>query len=79
MAEKLSQLTTADGNKVYAFGQTTASVAISGSAINSMIFNFGGTVLDENGQLAIDNQASRMPSPCSMTLDQKATIPRTPS
>ena len=56
MAEKLSQLTTADGNKVYAFGQTTASVAISGSAINSMIFNFGGTVLDENGQLAIDNQ-----------------------
>ena len=32
MAEKLSQLKTADGNKVYAFGQPTASVIVIGSA-----------------------------------------------
>ena len=76
MAEKLSQLTTADGNKVYAFGQTTASVAISGSAINSMIFNFGGTVLDENGQLAIDNQGFKDAITMLQTLDQKGYNPQ---
>ncbi len=76
MAEKLSQLTTADGNKVYAFGQTTASVAISGSAINSMIFNFGGTVLDENGQLAIDNQGFKDAITMLQALDQKGYNPQ---
>lgn len=76
MAEKLSQLTTADGNKVYAFGQTTASVAISGSAINSMIFNFGGTVLDENGQLAIDNQGFKDAITMLQTLNQKGYNPQ---
>lgn len=76
MAEKLSQLTTADGNKVYAFGQTTASVAISGSAINSMIFNFGGTVLDENGQLAIDNQGFKDAITMLKTLDEKGYNPQ---
>ena len=33
MAEKLSRLKTSDGNKVYAFGQTTASVPVSGSSL----------------------------------------------
>ena len=38
-AEKLSQLKDSNGNPVYAFGQTTASVPVSGSSINGMIFN----------------------------------------
>ena len=76
MAEKLSQLTTADGNKVYPFGQTTASVAISGSALNSMIFNFGGTVLDENGQLSIDNQGFKDAITMLQTLDQLGYNPQ---
>ena len=76
MAEKLSQLTTADGNKVYPFGQTTASVAISGSALNSMIFNFGGTVLDENGQLSIDNQGFKDAITMLKTLDEKGYNPQ---
>ena len=76
MAEKLSQLTTEDGNKVYAFGQTTSSVAISGSALNSMIFNFGGTVLDENGQLSIDNQGFKDAITMLKTLDEKGYNPQ---
>ncbi len=54
MAEKLSKLKTADGNKVYAFGQTTASVPISGSSLTSMIYNFGGEVLNMEGKLNVD-------------------------
>ncbi len=76
MAEKLSTLTTADGNKVYPFGQTTASVAISGSAINSMVYNFGGTVLDENGQLATDNQGFKDAITMLQTLDEKGYNPQ---
>lgn len=56
MAAKLNELKTDDGNKVYAFGQTTASVAVSGSSLTGMVFNFGGHVLDEDGQLDTDNQ-----------------------
>lgn len=55
-AEKLSTLKDANGNKVYAFGQTTASVPVSGSSINGMVFNFGGSVLDANGKLSVDNK-----------------------
>ncbi len=56
MAEKLSKLTDSHGNKVYAFGQTTASVPVSGSSINAMVYNFGGNVLDTHGKLSVDNQ-----------------------
>lgn len=57
MAEKLSKLTTKDGNKVYAFGQTTASVPISGSSLTSMVSNFGGQVLTLDGKLDVDTAA----------------------
>ena len=55
-AEKLSKLKDPQGNKVYAFGQTTASVPVSGSSLNAMIFNFGGKILDDAGKLSVDNQ-----------------------
>ena len=58
-AEKLSELKDADGNQVYAFGQTTASVPVSGASLTSMVFNFGGQVLDENGKLSCDNEGFR--------------------
>ena len=54
-AEKLSQLKDSNGNPVYAFGQTPASVPVSGASINAMVFNFGGTLLDGDGKLSIDN------------------------
>ena len=56
IAPKLAALTTADGNKVYAFGQPTASVAVVGSSLQSFAMNFGGTVFDENNQFNVDNQ-----------------------
>lgn len=59
MGEKLSKLTDPQGNKVYAFGQTTASVPVSGSSLNAMIANFGGSVLDDQGRLSIDNEGFR--------------------
>ena len=58
-AEKLSTLKDAQGNKVYAFGQTTASVPVSGASLNALIFNFGGQVLDAQGNLSIDNKGPR--------------------
>lgn len=57
MVQKLSKLKTADGNKVYAFGQTTASVPISGSSLTSVVYNFGGEVLTPEGKLNVDTPA----------------------
>lgn len=54
IAPKLAALTTDDGNKVYPFGLTTASVPVSGACLTSSVHNFGGTVLDADGNLAID-------------------------
>lgn len=76
MAEKLSTLTSGDGNKVYAFGQTTASVAISGSALTGMIYNFGGKVLDESGKLTTDNEGFKQAFEMLKTLDQKGYNPQ---
>ncbi|MBS6642744.1 MAG: sugar ABC transporter substrate-binding protein [Clostridiaceae bacterium] len=75
-AEKLSQLKDDNGNPVYAFGQTTASVPVSGSAINGMIFNFGGTLLDEEGNLSIDNQGFKDAITMLKTLDEKGYNPQ---
>ena len=55
IAPKLAELKTDDGNQVYPFGLTTASVPVSGACLTSSIYNFGGTVLDEDGNLAIDD------------------------
>ena len=75
-AEKLSQLTDANGNKVYAFGQTTASVVISGSSLISMIYNFGGNVFSEDGQLDVDNEGFRQAFEMLQLLDEKGYNPQ---
>lgn len=76
MAEKLSKLKTADGNKVYAFGQTTASVPISGVSLTSMVYNFGGQVLDAEGRLSVDNQGFRDAMAMLKLLDDKGYNPQ---
>jgi multiple sugar transport system substrate-binding protein len=58
-AKALSKLKDNNGNSVFAFGQTTASVPVSGSSIQAMIFNFGGHTLASDGTLDIDNQGFR--------------------
>lgn len=76
MADKLAALKTADGNPVYPFGQTTASVAVSGSSINAMVYNFGGTVLAPDGTLSIDNQGFKDAVTMLQTLDKKGYNPQ---
>ncbi|RPF49029.1 multiple sugar transport system substrate-binding protein [Hydrogenoanaerobacterium saccharovorans] len=76
MAEKLSTLKTKDGNKVYAFGQTTASVPVSGSSLTAMVYNFGGNVLNADGQLDIDNQGFKDAFSMIKTLDEKGYNPQ---
>jgi ABC-type sugar transport system, periplasmic component len=75
-AKKLSQLKDANGNKVYAFGQTTASVPISGSAITAMIYNFGGDILDSDGNLSVDNDGFREAIEMLKTLDDLGYNPQ---
>ncbi len=75
-AEKLSQLKDKNGNKVYAFGQTTASVPISGTALTAMIFNFGGEVLDANGNLSCDNEGFRQAFETLALMDEKGYNPQ---
>lgn len=75
-AEKLSQLTDANGNKVYAFGQTTASVVVSGNALISMIYNFGGNVFTEDGQLDVDNEGFSQAFEMLQLLDEKGYNPQ---
>lgn len=75
-AEKLSQLKDADGNQVYAFGQTTASVPVSGASLTSMVFNFGGQVLDENGKLSCDNEGFKQAFEMLKLLDEKGYNPQ---
>ena len=75
-AEKLSQLKDKNGNKVYAFGQTTASVAISGTALTAMVFNFGGEVLDANGNLSCDNEGFRQAFETLALLDEMGYNPQ---
>ena len=76
MAEKLSQLTSADGNPVYAFGQTTASVAVSGAALTAMTANFGGSLLTADGELATDSDAFRQTFEMVKLLDEKGYNPQ---
>lgn len=75
-AEKLSELKDANGNKVYAFGQTTASVPVSGASLNAMVFNFGGSVLDADGKLSVDNDGFHEAIEMLQTLDQKGYNPQ---
>ena len=75
-AEKLSELKDSEGNPIYAFGQTTASVPVSGASLTSMIFNFGGQVLDENGNLSIDNDGFKQAFEMLKLLDDKGYNPQ---
>ena len=76
MAEKLSTLTTDDGNKVYAFGQPTASVIVIGSSIQAFAANFGGKVIDDNGKLTADDPAFKESLEMLKLLDQKGYNPQ---
>lgn len=76
MAEKLSKLKTPDGNKVYAFGQTTASVPISGSSLTAMVYNFGGKVLTLDGKLDADSEAFKQAFEMVKLLDEKGYNPQ---
>ncbi len=75
-AEKISAIKTADGNKVYAFGQTTASVPVSGSSLTAMVYNFGGEVLDKDGNLSVDSEGFRQAFDMLKTLDEKKYNPQ---
>lgn len=74
--EKINGMKTDDGNPIYPFGQTTASVAISGTAINSMVYNFGGQVLDSDGNLSIDNDGFKETFEMLKTLNDKGYNPQ---
>ncbi len=75
-AEALSTLTDTNGNKVYAFGQTTGSVPVSGASLTGMIFNFDGTVLDDNGNLSIDNPGFKQAFEMIKLLDDRGYNPQ---
>lgn len=75
MAEKLATLKSADGNKVYPFGQTTASVAVSGSALTSMVYNFGGEVLTADGKLNTNTSEFKAAYEMLGTLNSKGYNP----
>ncbi|MEG0566051.1 MAG: extracellular solute-binding protein, partial [Hungatella sp.] len=76
MAEKLSQLKTDDGNKVYAFGQPTASVIVIGSALQAFSANFGGYVFDKDGNLDVDNAGFKESLAMLKLLDEKGYNPQ---
>lgn len=58
VCEKLAALKSPiTGNPVVPFGQTSASVPISGTSLTAFIYNFGGDVLDlSTGKMSIDNE-----------------------
>lgn len=76
MAEKLSQLKTDDGNKVFAFGQPTASVPVVGASLTAFMANFGGYVFDENGELNVDNEGFVQSMEMLQLLDEKGYNPQ---
>ncbi len=73
---KIDGMTTADGNRIFPFGQTTASVVISGSSLQAMIANFGGEVLSQDGQLSIDNEGFTQAITMLKTLDDAGYLPQ---
>lgn len=76
MAEKLSQLKTSDGNKVYAFGFPTGSVIVVGSYLQGLIKNFGGEILDSDGNLNIKNKGFTEAFEFLQKLDEKGYNPQ---
>lgn len=76
MAAKLSQLKTDDGNKIYAFGQPTASVIVIGSSIQAFAANFGGNVFDDNKKLDVENEGFVEAMNMLKLLDEKGYNPQ---
>ncbi len=58
-AEALSSLKDADGNAVYGLGQTTGAVPVSGGAVLSMFFSYGGGIVDDAGNVDVVNEGNR--------------------
>ncbi|MBN2625023.1 MAG: sugar ABC transporter substrate-binding protein [Spirochaetales bacterium] len=58
-AEKISALTDRDGNGVYALGQTTGAVPVSGGAVLSMFFSYGGGIRDAQGKVSGISEGNR--------------------
>lgn len=58
-AEKLSALKDKDGNAIYGLGQSTASVPVSGSAVLSMFFSYGGGFRDGAGNIDVINAGNK--------------------
>ena len=54
--EKLQGVKDASGEQVTAFGISMAEKTAPGSFLKSLIYAFGGQILDENGKLSLDNQ-----------------------
>lgn len=76
MAEKIAPLTTDDGNKIYPFGQTTASVPISGTALTAMLYNFGGHLLNDDGSINEDTKELKETMEMLALLDDKEYNPQ---
>lgn len=76
MAEKLSQLKSSDGNKVYAFGFPTGSVIVVGSYLQGLIKNFGGEILDADGKLDMKNPGFIQAFEFLQELDEKGYNPQ---
>ena len=75
-AEVISKLKTDDGNKIYPFGQTTASVPISGSSLTAMVYNFGGHILNDDGTLNQDTKELKETINMLEELDEKGYNPQ---
>ncbi len=58
-AAKLSTLTDQDGNAVYGLGQTTGAVPVSGGAVLSMFFSYGGGIMDAAGNVDVINAGNK--------------------
>lgn len=76
IAPKLAALKTADGNPVYPFGMTTGSVSVSGSCLTSLAYGFGGSVLDADGNLDIDNDGFKQTFEFLKEMDDKGYNPQ---
>ncbi|MBE9389348.1 ABC transporter substrate-binding protein [Vagococcus salmoninarum] len=75
-SEAISKLKTPEGNKIYAFGQTTASVPISGSSLTSMVYNFGGSILTDDGKINEDTKELEEVVQLLQELDEKGYNPQ---
>lgn len=77
-AEAIGKLKDASGNSVYGLGETTAAVAISGDAILSTMFSFGGGLYDKNGKLTVNTPENIAAFSFYKELETKKLNPQAP-